>query len=125
MFREMLSWLMPRMGQVGGKSGYGRLVRATRGDRGRKACWPVWWERNGQSQESFLDWRQGTASEIWGSILRQRTLEWRRPGPEDEAATVDLPSVMGCLQPDLSSLGWRHNSEQIDSDWSHAVGEII
>lgn len=38
--------------------------------------------------------------EIRGSILRQRTLEWRRPGPEDEAATVDLPSAMGCLQPD-------------------------
>ena len=38
--------------------------------------------------------------EIWGSILRQRMLEWRRPGHEDEVATVDLPSAMGCLQPD-------------------------
>ena len=38
--------------------------------------------------------------EIWGSILRQRMLEWRRPGHEDEAATVDLPSAMGSLQPD-------------------------
>ena len=27
-------------------------------------------------------------------------LEWRRPGHEDEVATVDLPSAMGCLQPD-------------------------
>lgn len=38
--------------------------------------------------------------EIWGHILRQRTLEWRKPGNEDEAVTVDLPSEMGCLQPD-------------------------
>lgn len=61
-----------------------------------------------------------------GSILRQRTLEWRRPGPEDEAATVDLPSVDGlpAARPRTQS-GLRHNSEQIDSDWSHAVGEII
>ena len=87
-------------GSGGERSGNGRLVKRHHGDPGRKACWPVWWERNGQSQESFLDWRQGTASERWGYILRQRTLEWRRPGNEDEAVTVDPPSEMGCLQPD-------------------------